>query len=209
MARYKDPDCRICRREGMKLFLKGSRCEMAKCAVDRGRPAPGPHGAKRRRKPSPYAEQLREKQRLRYLYGLLEKQFRILFKKAQRKKGITGDNLLMLLETRLDNVVFRLGFATSRSQARQLVGHGHFLVNNHKVDIPSYQLKTGQVVAAKGKENSRKLITNVLEETEKREVAQWLSVDRQGLKGEILRMPKREDINVPVNEQLVVELYSK
>ena len=208
MARYKDADCRLCRREGMKLFLKGNRCEMAKCPIERSRPAPGLHGA-RRRKLSPYAEQFREKQRLRRMYGVLEEQFRIIFRRAQRKKGITGDNLLILLETRLDNTLFRLGFATSRSQARQMIGHGHILVDNHKVDIPSYQLGTGQVVSIRDKENSRKVLAGIVEETEKREVPSWLSVDRNGFKGEVLRMPEREDINVPVNEQLVVELYSK
>ena len=145
MARYTGPVCRLCRQEGMKLFLKGARCEMAKCAVERGKPAPGMHGAKRR-KISPYGEQLREKQRLRRTYGIVEEQFRILFARAQKKRGITGDNLLKLLETRLDNVVFRLGFAASRAQARQLVRHGSFLIKNRTVDIPSYQVRAGEVI---------------------------------------------------------------
>lgn len=208
MARYNGPSCRLCRREGMKLFLKGTRCEMAKCAIERGKPVPGGPGA-RRRKQSTYAEQLREKQRLRRFYGVLEKQFRIMFARAQKKKGITADNLLKLLETRLDNVVFRLGFGSSRSQARQLVNHGHILVNRRKVDIPSFQVKAGQVIEVKGKERSRKIAQKHLEQTEKREIPAWLSLDRQELKGEVLRIPEREEISVPVNEQIIVELYSK
>jgi small subunit ribosomal protein S4 len=208
MARYTGPVCRLCRQEGMKLFLKGARCERAKCAVDRGKPAPGMHGA-RRRKISPYGEQLREKQRLRRMYGIVEEQFRILFTRAQKKRGITGDNLLKLLETRLDNVVFRLGFAMSRAQARQLVRHGHFLIRNRTVDIPSYQVRAGEVIEVKPKERFRKVMTKNLETTEKREVPNWLSVNRQEMKGEVLRSPERADIAVPVNEQLVVELYSK
>jgi small subunit ribosomal protein S4 len=192
----------------MKLFLKGARCEMAKCAIDRGKPAPGMHGA-RRRKISPYGEQLRAKQRLRRTYGIIEEQFRILFTRAQKKRGITGDNLLKLLETRLDNVVFRLGFAVSRAQARQMVRHGHFLIKNHTVDIPSYQVRTGEVIEAKPNEGCRKVVMKNVETTEKREVPAWLSVNRQELKGEVLRVPERADITVPVNEQLIVELYSK
>jgi len=208
MARYTGPACRLCRQEGMKLFLKGTRCEMAKCAIERGKPAPGMHGAKRR-KLSPYGEQLREKQRLRRSYGMFEEQFRILFTRAQKKRGITGDNLLKLLETRLDNVVFRLGFAISRAQARQLVRHGHFRIKDRTVDIPSYQVRAGEIIEAKPKERCRKVIMKNLEVTEKREVPAWLSVNRQELKGEVLRFPERADITVPVNEQLVVELYSK
>lgn len=208
MARYTGPVCRLCRQEGMKLFLKGTRCEMAKCAIDRGRPAPGVHGAKRHKRSS-YAEQLREKQRLRRIYGMVDHQFRIVFKRAQRKRGITGDMLLRLLETRLDNVVFRLGFAASRSQARQIVTHGHVTVGSRIVNIPSYQLKSGQVVAVKGQERCRKMVAKSLEQTEKREIPAWLSVNRQEFKGEVLRMPERADITVPVNEQLVVDLFSK
>ncbi|MEJ2745089.1 MAG: 30S ribosomal protein S4 [bacterium] len=208
MARYTGPVCRLCRQEGMKLFLKGARCEMAKCAIDRGKPAPGMHGA-RRRKISPYGEQLRAKQRLRRTYGIIEEQFRILFTRAQKKRGITGDNLLKLLETRLDNVVFRLGFAVSRAQARQMVRHGHFLIKNHTVDIPSYQVRTGEVIEVKPNEGCRKVVMKNVETTEKREVPAWLSVNRQELKGEVLRVPERADITVPVNEQLIVELYSK
>jgi len=208
MARYTGPVCRLCRQEGMKLFLKGARCEMAKCAVERGRPAPGMHGT-RRRKISTYGEQLREKQRLRRLYGLMDSQFRILFKRALKKRGVTGDNLLKLLETRLDNVVFRFGFASSRAQARQMVNHGYFVIGDHIVTIPSFQVKTGQVIAVKSKEGCRKAVAKSLEYTEKREVPSWLSVNRQELKGEVLRLPERADITIPVNEQLVVELFSK
>ncbi len=208
MGRYTGPVCRLCRQEGMKLFLKGTRCEMAKCAIERGKPAPGMHGAKRR-KLSPYGEQLREKQRLRRSYGLVEEQFRILFTRAQKKRGITGENLLKLLETRLDNIVFRLGFAVSRAQARQLVRHGHFRIKDHTVDIPSYQVRAGEIIEAKPQERFRKVIMKNLEATEKREIPLWLSVNRQELKGEMLRSPERADITVPVNEQLVVELYSK
>ena len=209
MGRYTGPSCRLCRQEGMKLFLKGTRCDMAKCAIERGKPAPGMHGGKRRRKISTYAEQLREKQRLRRFYGIMEKQFRIMFQRSQKKKGITSENLLTLLETRLDNIVFRLGFGASRSQARQLVMHGHVLINNRKVDVPSYQVKTGQVVEVRKNEKSRKAVMKNLEGTENREIPPWLSADRQGLKGEVLRMPERGEITIPVNEQLVVELYSK
>ncbi|MCX6354610.1 MAG: 30S ribosomal protein S4 [Candidatus Aureabacteria bacterium] len=208
MARYTSPVCRLCRQEGMKLFLKGARCEMAKCAIERGRPIPGMHGA-RRRKISTYGEQLREKQRLRRLYGLMDSQFRILFKRALKKRGVTGDNLLKLLETRLDNVVFRFGFATSRAQARQMVNHGYFRIGERIVTISSFQVKTGQVIAVKSREGCQKAVAKCLEYTEKREVPSWLSVNRQELKGEVLRLPERADITVPVNEQLVVELFSK
>jgi len=192
----------------MKLFLKGQRCEMAKCAIERGRPAPGMHGS-RRRKRSTYGEQLREKQRLRRIYGLMDSQFRILFQRALRKRGVTGDHLLRLLETRLDNVVFRLGFAPSRAQARQMVNHGHFRIGERGVTIPSYQVKPGQVIAVKSREGARKSVSKSLEATAKREVPNWLSVNRQELKGEMLRIPERADISIPVNEQLIVELFSK
>ncbi len=208
MARNTGPVCRLCRQEGMKLFLKGTRCEMAKCAIDRGRPAPGMHGA-RRRKPTVYAEQLREKQRLRRMYGVLENQFRIMFRKAQRRKGVTAEILLGLLETRLDNVVFRMGFAPSRAQARQMVAHGHFLVGGRTVNIPSYQCRAGESVALKPKERLRAGAKRCFEATEKRAVPSWLSVDREGFKGTVIRMPGKADVQVPVNVQLVVELYSK
>jgi len=208
MARYTGPACRLCRQEGMKLFLKGTRCEMAKCPIERGRPVPGMHGA-RRRKLSAYAEQLREKQRLRRLYGILERQFRVIFKRAQKKRGITGDYLLAMLEARLDNVVFRLGFAPSRAQARQMVRHGHITVGGRIVNIPSYEVKAGDSIAVKAIERSRAAAARNMEKTEKREVPSWLSLDRKEFRGEVLRMPVRADISLPVNEQLVVELYSK
>ena len=208
MARYTGPVCRLCRQEGMKLFLKGTRCEMAKCAIDRGRPAPGMHGA-RKHKITAYAEQLREKQRLRRMYGILEKQFRVIFRKAQRRKGVTGDMLLRLLETRLDNVVFRMGFAPSRAQARQMVCHGHFRIGGDTVDIPSFQCRAGQVIEVKPKERFREAVKKNFELTEKRAIPSWLSVDRQEFKGSVVRLPERSDITVPVNVQLVVELYSK
>lgn len=208
MARYTGPACRLCRQEGMKLFLKGTRCETVKCAIERGRPAPGMHGA-RRRKQSPYAEQLREKQRLRRMYGIMERQFRIIFGRAQKRKGITGDYLVRMLETRLDNVVFRLGFALSRDQARQMVRHGCFRVGGRPVDIPSYQVRAGQAIEVKPKEKYRVLASQNLEKTEKREIPAWLSLNRQEFRGEVLRLPERADIALPVREQLVVELYSK
>ncbi|MCX6356982.1 MAG: 30S ribosomal protein S4 [Candidatus Aureabacteria bacterium] len=208
MARYTGPVCRLCRQEGMKLFLKGSRCEMAKCAIDRGRQAPGMHVG-RRRKQSAYAEQLREKQRLRRIYGVLEKQFRIMFQRALKRRGITGDNLLKLLEARLDNVVFRLGFASSRAQARQMVNHGFFTIRQRTVTIPSYQVKAGEVIQVKPMERYRKAVAKHFEETEKRAMPAWLSLNKGEFNGEVLRMPERADITLPVNEQLVVELYSK
>lgn len=192
----------------MKLFLKGTRCEMAKCAIDRGRPAPGMHGA-RRRKPTAYAEQLREKQRLRRMYGVLENQFRVMFRKAQRRKGITADTLLTLLETRLDNVVFRMGFAPSRAQARQMVTHGHFLIGGRTVNIPSYQCRAGEVIVLKSKERLRAAVKRNFEFTEKRALPSWLAVDRPEFKGSVIRMPEKADVAIPVNVQLVVELYSK
>lgn len=192
----------------MKLFLKGTRCEMAKCAIDRGRPAPGMHGA-RKRKPTAYAEQLREKQRLRRMYGVLENQFRVMFRKAQRRKGITADMLLTLLETRLDNVVFRMGFAPSRAQARQMVTHGHFLIAGRTVNIPSYQCRAGEVIGLKPKERLRAAVKRNFELTEKRAIPSWLAVDRPEFKGSVIRMPEKADVTIPVNVQLVVELYSK
>jgi small subunit ribosomal protein S4 len=192
----------------MKLFLKGTRCEMAKCAIDRGRPAPGVHGA-RKHKITSYAEQLREKQRLRRMYGILENQFRVLFGKAQRRKGVTGDMLLRLLETRLDNVVFRMGFAPSRAQARQMVCHGHFRIGGRTVDIPSYQCRAGQIIEVKKQERIRTAVKKNFELTEKREIPSWLSMERAEFRGAVVRLPEKPDITIPVNVQLVVELYSK
>jgi small subunit ribosomal protein S4 len=208
MARYKDAVCRLCRREGMKLYLKGDRCYTPKCAIDRRGYAPGQHG-QMRRKPSEYGLQLREKQKARRIYGVLERQFRNYYEKAVGQKGVTGENLLRLLETRLDNVVFRMGFASSRPQARQLVRYGHVQVNGKRVTIPSYQVKEKDVVAIR--ENSRSLgsFKEVSEQGASKVVPEWLSVNFETLTGEITYMPKREDMDIPIQEHLIVELYSK
>jgi len=209
MGRYTGPSCRICRREGMKLFLKGARCSMAKCAIEIGRPVPGMHGARRGRKVSEYGTQLREKQRLRHQYGVREEQFLRFFRRAARRKGVTGELLLQQLEARLDNVVFRLGFAASRSAARQLVTHGHVLVNGRPTNIPSAILPAGSVVAIKNRARSRDLVARSLQAAEGRVMPSWLALDAKNYSGELARMPTREEIAPLVNEQLVVELYSK
>ena len=208
MARNTDPKCRQCRREKEKLFLKGEKCMTDKCSIERRNQAPGQHGAKQARI-SDYGVQLREKQRLKRMYGLLEKQFRGYFERADRMKGITGSNLLMLLERRLDNVVFRLGFAPSRNDARQLVRHSHFLVNGRKVNIPSYTVRKDDVVELR--EKSRKVlpILDSLETVARRGIPGWLELDKDNFKGVVKTIPTREDITMPVQEQLVVELYSK
>ena len=208
MARYRGSECRLCRREGLKLFFKGDRCYTEKCAFERRGYAPGEHG-QARKKHSDYGVQLREKQRLKRMYGLLEKQFRGYFERADRMKGITGSNLLMLLERRLDNVVFRLGFAPSRNEARQLVRHSHFLVNGRKVNIPSYTVRKDDVVELR--EKSRKVlpILDSLETVARRGIPGWLELDKDNFKGLVKAIPTREDITMPVQEQLVVELYSK
>lgn len=209
MARYKDSVCRLCRREGTKLFLKGDRCYSEKCAINKRPTPPGQHGANRRRKMSEYGLQLREKQKARRAYGILEKQFEHYFEMAQNMKGVTGENLLRLLEMRLDNVVFRMGFADSRPQARQLVLHEHFTVNGKKVNIPSYQVNVGDVIAVA--ENSAQKVEGFkeLREGPGRAIVQWLSVDFENLKGTVTAQPAREDIDIPIEEQLIVELYSK
>ncbi|MBR0126916.1 MAG: 30S ribosomal protein S4 [Firmicutes bacterium] len=206
MARYTDANCRLCRREGTKLFLKGDRCYSTKCAMERRSYAPGQHG-QGRSKASDYALQLREKQKAKRFYGLQETQFRNLFDKADRKQGITGENLLILLETRLDNVVFRLGFASSRKEARQLVNHGHFTVNGKKVNIPSYTVKPGDVIKVKEKSTNSPKFKEVKEMTIT--VPEWVTVDVEKLEGKILSVPTREQIDTPVAEHLIVELYSK
>jgi small subunit ribosomal protein S4 len=207
MARYTGPVCRLCRREGTKLFLKGEKCYTDKCPVARRPSAPGQHG-QGRRKLSEYGVQLREKQKARRWYGVLEGQFARYLEKAERKKGVTGTTLLQTLERRLDNVVYRLGLALSRAEARQLVRHGHFMVNGRKVDIPSYQVKPGDVIQVR--EASRnKAHFKEIRETQGRGVPEWLEVDREQLKGTVLRLPTREEIDVPVQEHLVVELYSR
>jgi small subunit ribosomal protein S4 len=208
MARYTGPVCRLCRREGEKLYLKGDRCYTSKCAVDRRAYPPGQHG-QRRRKVSDYALQLREKQKLRRMYGVLERQFRIYCEKASRQRGLTGEILLQFLERRLDNIVYRLGFCPSRPSARQMVRHGHFLVNGKKVNIPSYLVSAEDVVEARPKESTRKWITAVSEITARRPVPEWLGLDVENSKATVLRLPKREEIAVTVDESSVIELYSK
>lgn len=208
MGRYTGPACRICRREGMKLFLKGDRCFMAKCPIETGRPAPGMHG-QRRTKLSDYGLQLREKQRLRRMYGMQEGQFHLFFTRALRTRGVTGEKLLQLLECRLDNLAYRLGFAPSRRAARQFVRHGHVLVNGKKADIPSMVLKAGDVLQVRDRPKSREYAARHMEVAESRGIPPWLSLDRAQFRGEILRIPSREEIAPVVREQLIVELYSK
>ena len=209
MARYVDPVCRLCRREGMKLFLKGERCYTDKCAIERRNYAPGQHGQGRRRKVSEYAVQLREKQRLKRMYGLLEKQFRRYFTMAERSREITGEALLKLLERRLDNMVYRLGMARSRAEARQLVRHSHFLVNGRRVDVPSFLTRVGDTIAVVEASRSKDTFKRAVELSERRGVPTWLELDAQNFSGKILKIPDRGELTIPVNERLVVELYSK
>ncbi len=209
MGRYTGPVCRMCRREGMKLFLKGARCYSAKCPIDQGQPPPGVHGLRRARKMSDYGTQLREKQRLRRQYGLQEGQFRRIFDEAIRRRGVTGETMLQLLETRLDNLVYRLGFATSRALARQFVRHNHVQVNGHKANIPSMVLKPGDTIAVRERPKSRALATTAFESATQRQMPTWLKVDGKSLTGELLTIPTRDEIAPSVNEQLVVELYSR
>src|SRR5215218_8845905 len=206
MARDLGPKCRVCRREGMKLFLKGERCLSEKCAVERRSYPPGEHG-RGRIKQSEYLIQLREKQKARRYYGLLERQFRTYYDKATQRSGVTGENLLRMLETRLDNVVYRLGFAASRAQARQLVRHGHFLVNGRRVNIPSYQVKPDDVVTLKSGSSAEQIVRDATDLTAA--VAPWLQADHEGLAGKVLKWPERVEIDTPVQESLIVELYSK
>jgi len=209
MARYNGPVCRLCRREGMKLFLKGERCYTEKCAIEKRNLPPGQHGKSRKAKLVGYGVQLREKQKVKRIYGVLENQFRRYFEMADRTRGITGETLLQLLERRLDNVLYRLGLATSRAQARQLARHGHFTVNGRKVDIPSYQVKPGDVVGVRASSAQNPAIQHALEEVKGRGVPEWLSFDPTAMAGRIASLPTREQINLPVQEQLIVELYSK
>lgn len=208
MARYTGPSCRLCRREGMELFLKGERCYTDKCAIKRRSYPPGQHG-QGRIKVSDYGVQLREKQKVRRIYGILENQFRGYFQSADRMKGVTGENLLFLLERRLDNVAYRLGFATSRDEARQLVRHGHFTLNGRKVNIPSIQVKVGDVLQLREKSRKVAAISESLEGVVRRGIPQWLELDKDAFKGTVKLMPVREDITMPIQEQLIVELYSK
>jgi small subunit ribosomal protein S4 len=210
MARYTDSVCRLCRREGVKLFLKGDRCFKEKCAVDRRAYVPGQHGQSRRpRKASDYQVQLREKQKIKRIYGLLEKQFRNLYEKASRRPGITGNNLMAMLESRLDNVVYRMGFAKSRAQARQLVNHGHVRVNGRKVDIASCLVRAGDVVSLKEKTKSNTYVAEALESVQGRGLPEWIQVEPENALGKVTQLPLREQIDQDVNEQLVVELYSR
>jgi small subunit ribosomal protein S4 len=209
VARYTEPLCRLCRREDAKLFLKGERCYTDKCAYERRQYPPGQHGQRRRSKISDYGRQLREKQKVKRMYGLLENQFKLYYQRADQAKGVTGTNLLVMLERRLDNAVFRLGFAVSRNQARQLVRHGHFTVNGRKINIPSYQVKVGDVIEVREKSRKAPPLLEALETVERRGVPQWLNLAKDQFKGVVQALPTREDITMPIQEQLIVELYSK
>lgn len=208
MARYTDSVCRLCRREGLKLFLKGERCYTDKCAIERRNYPPGEHG-QARTKFSEYAIQLREKQKLRRVYGVLEKQFRRYFQQAERSRGVTGESLLITLERRLDNMVYRMGFANSRAEGRQLVRHGHCQVNGRKVNVPSYLVKVGDVVSIREKSRKVARVADALEASQRRGIPEWLDVDREAFTGRVKALPARADLTMPINEKLVVELYSK
>ena len=208
MARYTGSVCRLCRREGCKLFLKGEKCYGSKCAIDQRPTPPGEHGQARQRKQSEYGMQLREKQKAKRAYGVLENQFHHYFEEAERQKGIAGENLLIMLERRLDNVVYRLGFGSSRAQARQIVRHGHIRVNGKKVDIPSYLVNAGDVISIREK-SAESDHFKALREGTGRVVPQWLTIDAQNLKATVAAMPKREDIDLTIQENLIVELYSR
>ncbi len=209
MARYNGPVCRLCRREGEKLFLKGERCYTDKCAMERRPYAPGEHGQSRGRKLSEFGVQLREKQKVKRIYGILESQFSGYFEKAEHQPGVTGDNFLQILESRLDNVVYRLGFATSRNEARQFVRHGHIKVNGRRVDIPSYQVDTGDKIEVKDSSKDMKRMTEVVEFNEGQEAPSWLETNLDQLEGKVLGDPVRDDIDLPMQEQLIVEFYSR
>ena len=209
MARYRDANCKLCRREGMKLFIKGDRCYSDKCAFDRRGYAPGQHGQKGRRKGSEYGLQLREKQKARRIYGVLEKQFRNYFKKAAKKKGVTGEILLQFLECRLDNLVYRLGFAPSRKAARQLVLHNHITVNGKKVNIPSFEVKPGSVISVREKSRNLDMIHQALKDAGRGIDLDWVQLDKVKIEGKLLEVPSRTQIPVTVQEQMIVELYSK
>lgn len=209
MARYIEASCRLCRRENLKLFLKGDRCYTDKCGFERRSYAPGQHGQRRGRKVSDYGIQLREKQKVKRIYGIFEKQFRSYYHKAERQRGITGTNLLILLERRLDNIAYRMGFASSRDQARQLVRHDHFTVNGSKVNIPSYQVRSGDVIEVKEKSKKIPVIQEAMETVVRREKPPWLEVESDNLRGVVKAFPNREELTMPINEQLIVELYSK
>ena len=209
MARYRDAKCKLCRREGDKLFLKGERCFTDRCAIEKRPYPPGQHGRGRRRKVSEYGLQMREKQKLRRIYGLLEGQFRRTFDEANRRKGVTGENLLQLLELRLDNIVYSLGFATSRTQARQLVRHGHIEVDGRRVNIPSARVGPGVEIGVREKSRKNTHISEAVEFAQGRGIPAWLELDAEAFKGKVLENPVREDIRFPIQEQLIVELYSR
>ncbi len=209
MSRYRESACRLCRRENLKLYLKGDRCYSDKCAFDRRSYPPGQHGQRRGGKISDYGLQLREKQKVKRTYGLSEKQFKLTFERADRRKGITGINLLVMLEQRLDNVVYRMGFSNSRNQARQLVRHSHFLVNGKKVDIPSYQIRPGDVIEVREKSKNIQMITDAVEAVVRRSMPQWIELDKEKMRGTIKGLPVREDITMPIQENQIVELYSR
>jgi small subunit ribosomal protein S4 len=209
MARYIGPVCRLCRREDMKLFLKGERCYTDKCGYERRSYPPGQHGQARRRKRSDYGEQLREKQKVKRIYGIAERQFRGYYFKASRMKGVTGDNLIQLLERRLDNVVYRMGFASDHAESRQLVRHGHFKVNGRRVNIPSYLVRSNDVVEVQEGSRTVTRIVDALGAVERRGVPRWMELDKDGFKGTVKSMPARDDVTLPIREQLIVELYSK
>ncbi len=208
MARYTGPVCRLCRREGLKLFLKGNRCYTEKCAIDRRAYAPGQHG-QGRKKLSEHGLQLREKQKARRYYGVLESQFEKYFEMAFKKKGVTGENLLQILESRLDNVIYRLGWGSSRAESRQLVRHGHFAIDGKKINIPSYLVKEGEVITIREKSRNLPKIKSVLEEGEGKVIPQWLDLNKDTLEVRVVGLATREDIDIPMEEHLIVELYSK
>lgn len=209
MARYTDSVCRQCRREGIKLFLKGDRCYSAKCAITKRHTPPGQHGQSRAKKPSEYGLQLREKQKCRRAYGVLESQFRKYYDMAANMRGVTGDNMLSLLERRLDNVAFRLGFGNSRAMARQLVTHGHILVDGKKVDIPSYLVKPGQIISVRSKSRDMQHLKELREQGSKNTIPKWLELDAENLSGKVMALPQRDDIDLTLEEHLIVEFYSR
>jgi small subunit ribosomal protein S4 len=209
LARYTGSVCRLCRRENLKLFLKGDRCYSDKCSFDRRSYPPGQHGQRRGRKISDYGIQLREKQKVKRIYGLSEKQFHLFFEKADKQKGITGTNLLVMLESRFDNVVYRLGFVNSRTQGRHFVRHSHFVINGKKVNIPSYFIKINDVIEVREKSRKIQAIADSLDAVVRRGVPQWLDLEKENLKGIVKGLPVREEITTPIQEQLIVELYSK
>ena len=209
MARYTGSSCRLCRRENLKLFLKGDRCYGDKCAFERRPYAPGQHGQRRSGKISDYRLQLREKQKVKRIYGALEKQFRRYYYQAEKQKGITGTNLLILLECRLDNIVYRMGFASSRKQARQLVRQNHFLVNNGKVNIPSYQVKVGDVIDVKEGSRKLKIVLDAMETVVRKGIPNWINIEKDKFRGTLTAIPNREDLTMPIQEQLIIEVYSK